>query len=343
MISNCGHDENNRYSGGTAGDQTGNEWYLRSWYNGNWKYVLRHPDLKVRSLIAEMAVAAAKNDHIGYDQGQRLSFWEQLKRVDYDPAKIAVACEADCSSGVAAIVKGAGYRLGDKKLQGVSIYVYTGNEAAALTAAGFNKLTDSQYLVNESSLVAGDILLSSGHTVIVTTGASSGDVTAGTSLGEYPRKGWTGSAVVRLQTALIAKGYSCGTSGADGSFGPDTHAAVLKYQADNGLEADGIVGPKTQAKLYGGSGAPKALATGTYVTCVGNLRVRTGPGTGYAVKGKSQLTADGQKHSNARGELDKGTTVTVMEVEQVGSDWWGRIPSGWIALYYQGETYANRR
>lgn len=26
MISNCGHDENNRYSGGKAGDQTGTEW-----------------------------------------------------------------------------------------------------------------------------------------------------------------------------------------------------------------------------------------------------------------------------------------------------------------------------
>ena len=33
MISNCGHDENNRYSGGKAGDQTGTEWRVINWYN----------------------------------------------------------------------------------------------------------------------------------------------------------------------------------------------------------------------------------------------------------------------------------------------------------------------
>ena len=33
MISNCGHDENGRYSGGKAGDQTGTEWRVINWYN----------------------------------------------------------------------------------------------------------------------------------------------------------------------------------------------------------------------------------------------------------------------------------------------------------------------
>ena len=32
MISSCGHDENNKYKGGKAGDQTGTEYYLRTWY-----------------------------------------------------------------------------------------------------------------------------------------------------------------------------------------------------------------------------------------------------------------------------------------------------------------------
>ena len=35
MISNCGHDENGRYSGGKAGDQTGTEWQVINWYRGN--------------------------------------------------------------------------------------------------------------------------------------------------------------------------------------------------------------------------------------------------------------------------------------------------------------------
>lgn len=29
MISNCGYDENGKYSGGAAGDQTGAEWEIR--------------------------------------------------------------------------------------------------------------------------------------------------------------------------------------------------------------------------------------------------------------------------------------------------------------------------
>lgn len=108
MISNCGHDENNRYSGGKAGDQTGTEWRVINWYNRPWKCVLRHPDAKVRKMIASMAKAAAVNNKIGYDQSERYTFWEHLKASNYDPAQITIACEADCSSGVAAIVKGAG-------------------------------------------------------------------------------------------------------------------------------------------------------------------------------------------------------------------------------------------
>ena len=79
MISNCGHDENNRYRGGKAGDQTGTEWRVINWYNRPWKCVLRHPDAKVRKMIASMAKAAAVNNKIGYDQSERYTFWEHLK------------------------------------------------------------------------------------------------------------------------------------------------------------------------------------------------------------------------------------------------------------------------
>ena len=71
LISNSGHDENGRYSGGRAGDQTGTEWALIPWYSRPWKCVLRHPNSAVRAKIAELAVKAAKNDLVGYDQGQR--------------------------------------------------------------------------------------------------------------------------------------------------------------------------------------------------------------------------------------------------------------------------------
>lgn len=51
-ISNSGSDERGSYSGGAAGDQTGREWSIVNWYSRPWTCVLRHPDPKVRELIA---------------------------------------------------------------------------------------------------------------------------------------------------------------------------------------------------------------------------------------------------------------------------------------------------
>lgn len=78
MISNCGHDERGRYSGGKVGDQSGTEWYIRSWYNHNWKCVIRFP-ANVREQLALNAEKAAKNNLIGYDQNARLSYYNHLK------------------------------------------------------------------------------------------------------------------------------------------------------------------------------------------------------------------------------------------------------------------------
>ena len=64
-------------------------------------------------------------------------------------------------------------------------------------------------------------------------------------------KGSKGKTVRALQILLIGNDCSCGNRGADGDFGSATRAAVVKYQSQNGLEDDGVVGPKTWAKLLG--------------------------------------------------------------------------------------------
>lgn len=64
--------------------------------------------------------------------------------------------------------------------------------------------------------------------------------------------GMSGSVVQSVQYMLIDAGYL--SDGADGAFGPATQAAVKKFQADKGLEVDGIVGSQTMTALSEASG-----------------------------------------------------------------------------------------
>ena len=63
------------------------------------------------------------------------------------------------------------------------------------------------------------------------------------------KKGDKGAAVKTLQERLIELGYLPEGS-ADGSYGNQTYKAVRRFQKNNGLEADGIAGRKTQTYLY---------------------------------------------------------------------------------------------
>lgn len=62
------------------------------------------------------------------------------------------------------------------------------------------------------------------------------------------RKGDTGEAVRQMQTELAARGY-LRKSEIDGDFGKITLGALLAFQLENGLDVDGICGPKTAAAL----------------------------------------------------------------------------------------------
>jgi len=67
------------------------------------------------------------------------------------------------------------------------------------------------------------------------------------------RRGSKGKAVELLQKLLVAQGYKLtrhkNRTGIDGDFGPATQRAVKRFQKDEGLVADGIVGKKTWAEL----------------------------------------------------------------------------------------------
>lgn len=61
------------------------------------------------------------------------------------------------------------------------------------------------------------------------------------------KKGSRGTEVKKLQEQLNKLGYNCGK--ADGIFGDKTYHAVIRFQRANSLVTDGVVGPKTKAKL----------------------------------------------------------------------------------------------
>ena len=63
------------------------------------------------------------------------------------------------------------------------------------------------------------------------------------------QQGDTGDAVARLQEDLATVGYFM--DAVDGVFGDATVAAVMQFQADNGLTADGVVGPDAWFALEG--------------------------------------------------------------------------------------------
>ncbi|HEY9765446.1 MAG TPA: peptidoglycan-binding protein, partial [Chroococcales cyanobacterium] len=65
--------------------------------------------------------------------------------------------------------------------------------------------------------------------------------------GPLLKTGAKGDAVSKLQARLKELGFDPG--GIDGVMGPNTVAAVKKFQASKGLDADGIVGPATWKKL----------------------------------------------------------------------------------------------
>ncbi len=68
------------------------------------------------------------------------------------------------------------------------------------------------------------------------------------------RSGMQGESVWRLQERLQSLGYY--TGGLDGQFGPGTQSAVVLFQQQHGLDADGMVGPATSDMLYSDAAHP---------------------------------------------------------------------------------------
>lgn len=176
MIGNARISEHGTVNG-TRGDQNGREVMQQAWSSGGtWQYVFRPKSEDVAKKLADSMVKACANNNIGYSQADRLSLNNLASQNGYKLDRVG-KCNCDCSSLVAVCCRSAGVM--------VSPSMYTGNELAVLKATGkFTIYTSTAYTRSANNLRTGDILLRSGHTAIVTSGAvafSSSKPTSSTS------------------------------------------------------------------------------------------------------------------------------------------------------------------
>ena len=268
-VSNCGHDENGRYAGGKAGDQTGGEYCLKAWYSRPWDYIIRWRDKELGNLFADLAIEAALNDRIGYDQGtagnsgDRYTFRKQMQEAGWRPSSIKVACEADCSESTIVLIRAVGHLKGIKELQECNA-TYTGNMMNYFRSVAGKKyfsVLQGAYLTDPSIARRGDINLNVAHHVNVTVD-DGGNV--GNEISDNPdtktggsgymfnvgnvQNGSEGNDVMLLQRLLKSNGFKGADGKAltiDGDCGTNTAYAIKTYQKEKGLSADGIAGPAT--------------------------------------------------------------------------------------------------
>ena len=176
MIGSARIDENGNAHGGKAGDQkNGFEVSTQEWYKHSkgWR-VFRAKDPAKAEIIAKTMEWACDNNMIGYDQYQRNTLYNELKKSGFSGEPVLTkAVETDCSALVRVCLAFAGID--------VPADFYTAGMPKQMLATGeIIELTGSKYTDQPDYLGRGDILVTKtkGHTVVV---LSSGEKYEGVS------------------------------------------------------------------------------------------------------------------------------------------------------------------
>lgn len=163
---------------------------------------------------------------------------------------------------------------------------------------------------------------------------------SGCAPGESPRELYLtrpalrGSDVRELQSLLRAQGYDPGP--ADGLYGPRTHAAVVRYQGDAGLQEGGRVTEATWQSLAGAfptaqsDEPPKPPPTGKVLVVI-DVPSRT-----------LTLVEDGVPYASfpvAVGTEESPTPVGEWRVVEKSSGWGGGFGVRWLGLNVPWGTY----
>ena len=157
--------EKGTLSGGKAGDQTGREVGTGDWYDGDWLYVFRAKDKNVRLKIAQAMMDTCANQHIGYniDKPNRYVAYDEAEKHNHNISAQTINGDTTCSQAVSMCMRAAGIS---------KEYAPRHCDIATLTRVmkadpAFTEYTSTNYTKKSANLQAGDILLSSHHTVIV--------------------------------------------------------------------------------------------------------------------------------------------------------------------------------
>lgn len=148
---------------GVPGDQTGGEVKRGEWYQFGQDEVFRWKNESLGRMAAALAGGIANNNHVGYGQNDRLTFYYAWRAVGYDISRLTADVNVDCSAFVCAIVNACGIPCDPSGT--------TFNLASVLGATGqFTRYTGSEWLQSDSLLQPGDIVNASSHHVIMVTG-----------------------------------------------------------------------------------------------------------------------------------------------------------------------------
>lgn len=99
---------------------------------------------------------------------------------------------------------------------------------------------------------------------------------------------------------------------------------------------------KSNTSVFVAANIPSYEVNAVYIVQFDDVVVRRGPGTSYEPVGYAGLTANAKKYDkNKTGCLFRGVKVTCQGVEVIGSNVWMKIPSGWIAAYYDKKYFVK--
>lgn len=164
IVGQASCNEKGSLSGGKAGDQK-REVATTNWYNGGWNYVFRAKNKSIRLMIAQAMIDACGNQNIGYDTSvpDRYTAWDLAEKNGHDIKGINKKCETTCSQLVSMCMRAAGISKD---------YARRHYDIATMTkylpkCPSFHVYRTKAYTASTAKLQAGDILLSSHHTVVV--------------------------------------------------------------------------------------------------------------------------------------------------------------------------------